>query len=294
MPIMEDVNAPWDNPTISTYLPGNFAIHANKWDMIKYADNSYELYDVSADEKEFVNLAGKAEYQSTLDSLKTFLPTSWFSMAADTVVDSVSEDFSTPEWNQEFLRLNPTYVKPAVGANFTLSSTTPYFGKYQFNGVVLGFSGTPNCITPGKTHGDQTEALSIRLKNNNAGFMEFPLVNNPGLMTLHVRSGNATTDTKIYLEAKDDDWTTLDSIVVHKTNNYNTTSIDEIITYPINLYGNIRLRVRCSSFFINIFEATIDQYNPSGLKTPKKPKAEPFKIVGRSVDRYQTWKRICL
>lgn len=76
-PILTNINTKWDKPTISTYLPGNFTIHSGEWNFIKYVDGSEELYNISKDEDEFENLAGKPEYKDIINKLSLLLPKSW-------------------------------------------------------------------------------------------------------------------------------------------------------------------------------------------------------------------------
>jgi len=77
MPLLSNVNTKWDKPSISTFLPGNFTIHSNQWNFIRYFDGSEELYNISNDENEFVNLAGKPEYKETVNTLSSFVPKTW-------------------------------------------------------------------------------------------------------------------------------------------------------------------------------------------------------------------------
>ena len=77
MPLLADVNSKWERTSISTFLPGNFTIHNNKWNFIKYLDGSHELYNIDEDENEFTNLADKQNYKEVIDSLSSFLPQTW-------------------------------------------------------------------------------------------------------------------------------------------------------------------------------------------------------------------------
>lgn len=77
MPLLANVSTKWEKPSISTFLPGNFTIHNNKWNFIKYLDNSHELYNIDNDENEFTNLANKPQYKAIIDSLSSFLPSKW-------------------------------------------------------------------------------------------------------------------------------------------------------------------------------------------------------------------------
>jgi arylsulfatase A-like enzyme len=90
MPLLSNVNMKWNKPSVSTFLPGNFVIHANQWNFIKYVDGSMELYNTANDENEFVNLARKPEYNAISDSLSLFLPISYVSGIQQTNEDDES------------------------------------------------------------------------------------------------------------------------------------------------------------------------------------------------------------
>lgn len=77
MPLLASKGLKWDKPSVTTFLPGNFAIHVNEWNFIRYADGSTELYNIADDEDEFVNLALKPEFRTVADSLSSFVPKSW-------------------------------------------------------------------------------------------------------------------------------------------------------------------------------------------------------------------------
>jgi arylsulfatase A-like enzyme len=85
MPLLSDVGLKWDKPSITSFLPGNFTVHAGKWNFIRYADGSRELYNITEDEHEFTNLAGKAEFKAAADSLASFMPAAWHPGIAQTL-----------------------------------------------------------------------------------------------------------------------------------------------------------------------------------------------------------------
>ncbi|MGD9558636.1 MAG: sulfatase [Mangrovibacterium sp.] len=77
MPLMRNPDRQWNKPALSSFLPGNFTVHFNKWNLIQYADGSRELYDVENDENEFTNLAEKPAYKAIVDSLASYVPEKW-------------------------------------------------------------------------------------------------------------------------------------------------------------------------------------------------------------------------
>lgn len=77
MPLLSNPGMTWDKPSLSNFLPGNFAVHANNWNLIQYADWSRELYNVKNDENEFTNLVETSEGRAVADSLASFIPENW-------------------------------------------------------------------------------------------------------------------------------------------------------------------------------------------------------------------------
>jgi len=74
LPLLRDASAPRAEPAITTHGPGNHAVRSEKWRYIRYADDSEELYDMSADPNEWVNLASRTEHASTKEELARWLP----------------------------------------------------------------------------------------------------------------------------------------------------------------------------------------------------------------------------
>lgn len=73
-PLLENPDAPWDRPAITTHGRGNHAIRTSRWRYIRYQDGSEELYDELADPYEWTNLAKQPEYAETIKSLARWLP----------------------------------------------------------------------------------------------------------------------------------------------------------------------------------------------------------------------------
>jgi arylsulfatase A-like enzyme len=77
VPLLEDPDADWDTPAITSHGPGNFAIRLGQWRLIRYADGGEELYDLAADPHEQFNLATDASYDATRAALRQRLPKDW-------------------------------------------------------------------------------------------------------------------------------------------------------------------------------------------------------------------------
>ena len=75
-PLLEDPNAPWDRPAITTGDDASHAVRTDRWRYIRYRDGSEELYDHSSDPHEWLNLAGSADHARLLVELRRHLPKS--------------------------------------------------------------------------------------------------------------------------------------------------------------------------------------------------------------------------
>jgi arylsulfatase A-like enzyme len=73
-PLLEDVEAEWNEPAITTHGYMNHAVRTDRWRYIRYSDGSEELYDHSKDEYEFQNLASNPEYAAVKKELAALLP----------------------------------------------------------------------------------------------------------------------------------------------------------------------------------------------------------------------------
>lgn len=74
VPLLRNPASDWDCPALMTYRRGNHAVRSDRWRYIRYADGSEELYDHQSDPNEWQNLAGQAKYQTTIETLRHWLP----------------------------------------------------------------------------------------------------------------------------------------------------------------------------------------------------------------------------
>jgi arylsulfatase A-like enzyme len=74
-PLLENPNAAWERPAITTYPWGNHAIRSERWRYIRYKDGTEELYDHQNDPNEWKNLAGDAQYDAVKREHAKWLPT---------------------------------------------------------------------------------------------------------------------------------------------------------------------------------------------------------------------------
>jgi arylsulfatase A-like enzyme len=71
VPLLRNPEAKWERPAVTTYERGN---HSERWRYIRYQDGSEELYDHSADELEWTNLATRPEHAKIKTELARWLP----------------------------------------------------------------------------------------------------------------------------------------------------------------------------------------------------------------------------
>lgn len=74
VPLLKNPEAKWDRPALTTYTRGNHSVRSERWRYIRYADGSEELYDHSADELEWTNLASKPELAGVKRDLARWMP----------------------------------------------------------------------------------------------------------------------------------------------------------------------------------------------------------------------------
>ena len=74
MPLLKTNINTNERPIITTYGPGNHAIRDQRFTLIRYADQSTELYDRSLDPNEWQNLASDTKYSKILSRLESHIP----------------------------------------------------------------------------------------------------------------------------------------------------------------------------------------------------------------------------
>lgn len=82
--LVNNPDTEWNRPCLSNYIRGNCTVHYKNWNYIRYKDGSEELYDISADENEYDNLAGRKEYREMMDMLAEYIPDTWTAPLPDT------------------------------------------------------------------------------------------------------------------------------------------------------------------------------------------------------------------
>ena len=112
-------------------------------------------------------------------------------------------------------------------------------------------------------------------------YMEFPSLPNAGLMTLHVRNGNATAAAILELQQYNEiesTWSIIKTFDLKPYGEVNIASLDEIVTFDVNSPSEIKLRLIGGPKFIYMYRVDIAAYEASGLNTVK---TSSFKLAGR-------------
>jgi arylsulfatase A-like enzyme len=72
--LLENPDATWDQPAVTTWLYQNHAVRTEDWRYIRYADGGEELYHNAADPLEWTNLANRPEHARIKADLAKWLP----------------------------------------------------------------------------------------------------------------------------------------------------------------------------------------------------------------------------
>lgn len=213
----------------------------------------------------------------------------------------INENFSTNEWEAEFVRLNPgtaedgvtllnpnatntaAYVTPtATGAAYSnLNSTDIYIGQYNlFGGAIECQANVDNSLTcpNGANHynADDEGGVSVawRLKKQTSGdsWLRLPKLPNAGKFSVHVKSAGVGTKMKLQkVDMVDGSEVVTDLTEWNITASGNakfTTQIDEIKTQWVDSRDSITLRIGQSdaAIFIKIFGFEVEEHASVALK----------------------------
>ncbi|MEZ6134636.1 MAG: sulfatase [Pirellulaceae bacterium] len=73
-PLLENPNAKWDTPALTTFHRNNHSFRSADWRYIRYADGGEELYNHETDPHEWTNLATEPRYAEIKNSFKPYIP----------------------------------------------------------------------------------------------------------------------------------------------------------------------------------------------------------------------------
>ncbi|MDN5210763.1 sulfatase [Fulvivirgaceae bacterium BMA12] len=73
-PLLENPQANWEHPAITTFGEGSVSIRSQRYRYIQYVDGSEELYDHNSDPYEFKNIANETALSSIKTNLRRYIP----------------------------------------------------------------------------------------------------------------------------------------------------------------------------------------------------------------------------
>lgn len=219
---------------------------------------------------------------ATYNGKTTLLRVDQIGNDVSSLVERISEDFSSPEWDAELKRLNPNYTTLLPGTDFqNMNSVDYYFDKYAFDGAMVSEPGTPNCVDASITHGSATNAIAYRFRNSGTSFMEFPEMASAGTLSVHVRNGNNTAATTLTLEKYvSGNWTLVDTLRLKAKNAYSSSSMDEVLRYKIDSPSPVKLRLSRGDRFISLLRVDITAFGETGLITAEN---KTIRLTGRTI-----------
>ena len=214
----------------------------------------------------------------------------------------ISEEFSSSAWQTELLRLNPgstdgtintlinpnaknvnPYSPPLPGATAgnnasyaDLNNVDLYFDKYRVQGAIevirLTSTATRSCALGGNHNtllsDGKSMPLALRFHTTGTSFFEMPETPNADTIIMHLRCGNPTATSELYIEKwENETWANLYTFSVQPKGNYSATSVDEIVKYKINSRVPIKTRIRGAfDKFTNLYQVDVQEHFSAGLK----------------------------
>jgi arylsulfatase A-like enzyme len=74
VPLLRDPTSTREQPSLTTLERGNHAVRSERWRYIRYSDGTEELYDHTADPREWTNLANDERHSDVKEGLAKWLP----------------------------------------------------------------------------------------------------------------------------------------------------------------------------------------------------------------------------
>lgn len=74
VPLLRDPDREWNNPALTSFGKGNYAVRSTQYRYIRYVDGSEELYDHATDPHEWKNLASKKALSAVIQDHRQWLP----------------------------------------------------------------------------------------------------------------------------------------------------------------------------------------------------------------------------
>jgi len=176
-------------------------------------------------------------------------------------------DFNTTEWLDAFADFltdklgEPTDLRTAADNTAYDLGTSAEINGFIFNGPVRRQDPAFTSVC------GRTFNYCFRMRNGSITFIEFPDVANAGKINVYARNENATDESFLNLQTKDEggNWDNNNPIVrwtVPGNENYEGGASDIMLTHEINSAGPIELRLhRNQARFLQIYRITLEQFD---------------------------------
>jgi len=93
VPLLQNPETIWEQPALTTWGRGNYALRNENWRYIRYFDGSEELYNHQVDPNEWTNLANDPKYKSIKADLAKWIPKTEAKLQPKGRLHPVSADF---------------------------------------------------------------------------------------------------------------------------------------------------------------------------------------------------------
>jgi arylsulfatase A-like enzyme len=92
IPLLKKPETIWEQPALTTWGRGNYALRSENWRYIRYFDGSEELYNHQDDPNEWTNLANNTKYKSVKYELTKWFPKTEAKLQPEGTLDPVNAD----------------------------------------------------------------------------------------------------------------------------------------------------------------------------------------------------------
>ncbi|NCB68641.1 MAG: phosphodiester glycosidase family protein [Bacteroidia bacterium] len=211
---------------------------------------------------------GEGYINAEYNGIKTTIKVIVNSGATTDLPSSISEDFSSKDWELEFQKYNPGYFRLAPGFSYTdINSLDLYFDSYLLSGSLVGFEPSPNCVSSESTHTNGQSAIAFQLNNDGNSHIELPEIKNAETLYLHVRNSNRTTATTLTVQKwQSNAWVDIQTLAAKAYGEYSSKSLDELLICPIHSPESVKLRITGGDLKVNIFKIDLVPYGTSALE----------------------------
>lgn len=178
--------------------------------------------------------------------------------------------------------LDMSTITPGNPLNFSTGTT------FVLENVNGGFRINGNAYrdaSPFTSVCGETFEYSIRLRNGGESFIEFPEFPNAGNVTVYAQNPNATNDSNLNLQKKNDagDWVTIDAQVLPAMDLTPPNPQDYELVFTVNETGPVTLRLwRSEQRFFKIYRIVLDKNDNTSIQSTPGDKTDLF-VSGKTL-----------